>query len=303
MLESFPSTTPLVPSPEEIQHGYELPCRDLTVAGAQIRLFTVPGASTNPEQTLLCLPGLGASGRSFALLAALKHRQRFLFWTPPTKTPPSLSPLWYNVETLQHSEAPLPPRFALLGSSFGSLIATAFALQNQERVRALILCNPVVSSRRIRKGALLASSMLRIPLPFAYLFAPMVARVLGGRHLPPEGRAEIVREARRISPVEMGRRLRDILASDLLPELGKLKVPTLIVHGSRDRVVPLSAARDVAQHLPNARLEVIRGAAHLPYMSHPTEFNRLVQQFLKEALRPGPRPEREQPAGPEPVSP
>ncbi len=80
--------------------------------------------------------------------------------------------------------------------------------------------------------------------------------------------------------MEMVRRLRDILATDLLPELSGLKVPTLVVHGSRDRVVPMAAARDVAERLPHGELEVIRGAAHLPYMSHPREFNAVLSGFL-----------------------
>lgn len=282
MAELASVAPPLVPRPEQIQHGYELPCTELEIAGAKVRLFTVPGGETDPAKTLLCLPGLGASGRSFAPLAPLKSAHRLLFWTPPLHTPSALSPLWYNVETLQHSSAPLPPKFALIGSSFGSLIATAFALQFPERVRALVLANPVVSTRRIRKGAMAASGMLRIPLPFAYLFAPMVARVLGGRHLPPEARAEIVRESRRITAMEMVRRLRDILATDLLSELSGLQVPTLIVHGSRDLVVPLGSARDVAERVPHGHLEVIRGAAHLPYMSHPEAFNALVRDFLEQ---------------------
>lgn len=287
MHDSMTHSTPLVPRADDIQHGYELPCRELAVGGAQVRLFTVPGASLDPEQTLVCLPGLGASGRSFAPMAALRHRQRFIFWTPPLRTPPALSPLWYNVETLQHSEAPLPRRFALLGSSFGSLVATAFALHHPDRVRALILCNPVVSTRRIRKWVMLAAGLMRIPLPFAWFFAPVVARVLGGRQLPPEARAEIVREARRITPVEMARRLRDILVSDLLGDLKNLKMPVLLIHGGRDRVVPLAAARDLTAHIPGARLEIIPGAAHLPYMSHPHEFNRVVQEFLAEARSTG----------------
>jgi pimeloyl-ACP methyl ester carboxylesterase len=107
-----------------------------------------------------------------------------------------------------------------------------------------------------------------------------VARVLGGRHLPPEGRAEIVREARRLSPVEMLRRLQDILTASYLDDLERLRVPTLIVHGARDLLVPLSYARDVAARIPGSRLEVIRAASHLPYMSHTGTFNALVGDFL-----------------------
>lgn len=286
MLEAVISSTPLVPRLDQVQEGYDaVVCREHRVNGAEVRLFTVPYPAANPDKMLLAIPGLGASGRSFALMSPLARQRRLWFWTPPLKTPAHHSPLWHNVSLLAHPDSGLPEKFVLLGSSFGSLVALAFAARYPERVSALILANPVASTKRIRKGAMAASTFLRMPLPFAYFFAPIVARVLGGRRLPDEGRAEIVRESRRITPVEMARRLRDILATDLLPELENLHVPTLIVHGRSDYVVPLSCARDVAARLPMARLEVIRGAAHLPYMSHPQTFNELVEKFLREVAK------------------
>lgn len=77
-----------------------------------------------------------------------------------------------------------------------------------------------------------AASLVRSPRPLAYVFAPTVARVLGGPHLPPEGRAEIVREARRLSSLEPPRRLRDVLAADFPHRLHEIRVPTLILQGA-----------------------------------------------------------------------
>jgi pimeloyl-ACP methyl ester carboxylesterase len=80
--------------------------------------------------------------------------------------------------------------------------------------------------------------------------------------------------------MELLRRLRDVLAADFLSRLHQLKVPTLIIQGGKDLLVPPSAARDVAEHIPGARLEVLPEASHLPYMSHSRAFNRLVGDFL-----------------------
>lgn len=269
-----------VPEPEDIQQGYELPCEERRVHGAPVRLFTFPNGSEDPARTVVCLPGLGASGRSFAPMRPLAPDWRLLLWTPPLQTPLTHTPLQWNVAALGHPEAGLPERFALVGSSFGSLIALAFALRHPERVKALILVSPVAGVQRLRRGAVALSTLVRVPKPFAYLFAPVVARVMGGRYLPAEGRAEIVREGRRLSPLEMLRRLKDILAAQYLGELEKLRVPTLVIQGGRDKLVPVSLARDVARRIPGARMELLREASHLPYMSHTDAFNAFVDDFL-----------------------
>ncbi len=285
MLETMTSSTPrLVPAPEEIQPGYELTLEERVVRGAPVRLFTFPGGSEDVARTVVCLPGLGASGRSFAPMAPLAPHLRLQLWTPTLRTPVTHSPLQWNLEALAHPDALLPKRFSLVGSSFGSLVALAFTLAHPERVRALVLVSPVASVHRVRRWALSLSTLVRMPKPFAYVFAPTVARVLGGRRLPPEGRAEIVREARRLSPLEMLRRLSDVLDADYLQQLERLHVPTLIIHGARDTLVPLEYARDVARRIPGARLEVLREASHLPYMSHAQAFNALVGDFLLQHL-------------------
>lgn len=275
---------PLVPAVEDIQQGYELPLEQRQVLGSTVRLFTFPGGSEDPARTVVCLPGLGASGRSFALQRPLAQQLRLLLWTPPLHTPLTHTPLEWNLRVLESAEARLPERFALVGSSFGSLVALAFALRHPGRVSALVLVSPVATVRRIRRVALSLSTLVRAPMPLTYLFAPLVARILGGLHLPAEGRAEIVREARRIAPGEMLRRLKDVLSADLVPQLYGLPVPTLVVHGAHDHLVPLAAANAVQAAIPGARMALLPRASHLPYMSHPLEFNAAVGDFLREHL-------------------
>lgn len=274
-------TPPLVPHVEDIQSGYEhLLHEERMVRGTPVRLFTFPRGNTDASRTVVCLPGLGASGRSFAPMEPLAEALRLLLWTPPLRTPATHTPLLWNLAVLNHAEARLPERFALMGSSYGSLLSIAYTLAHPERVKALVLVSPVASVYRVRRLALTLSTLVRSPRPLAYLFAPTVARVLGGPDLPPEGRAEIVREARRLSSMELLRRLRDVLAADFLPRLHQLKVPTLIIQGGKDLLVPPSAARDVAEHIPGARMELLREASHLPYMSHSQAFNSFVGDFL-----------------------
>jgi pimeloyl-[acyl-carrier protein] methyl ester esterase len=63
--------------------------------------------------------------------------------------------------------------------------------------------------------------------------------------------------------------LRDV---DLREQTTGLEVPTVVVHGGRDMVVPVGAARWFRQHLPNSTLHELPQAAHMPFFSHRAEF-------------------------------
>lgn len=68
--------------------------------------------------------------------------------------------------------------------------------------------------------------------------------------------------------------------SDLRDEVAALNCPTLVVHGDRDMLTPLSAAQWLSQRLSNGRLAVVEGASHAPFLSHRGDFARLVGEFL-----------------------
>ena len=57
-------------------------------------------------------------------------------------------------------------------------------------------------------------------------------------------------------------------------------VPALVVHGERDRIVPVGAARFLAAQLPRAQLELVPGAGHAPFLSHASHFLQKLRAFL-----------------------
>jgi pimeloyl-ACP methyl ester carboxylesterase len=59
--------------------------------------------------------------------------------------------------------------------------------------------------------------------------------------------------------------------------LGGVKIPALQVWGEKDRVVPLSVGREYARLLPNAKLEIIKGAGHLVDFEEPDKLAALIQ--------------------------
>jgi pimeloyl-[acyl-carrier protein] methyl ester esterase len=84
---------------------------------------------------------------------------------------------------------------------------------------------------------------------------------------------------------EPGRRpLRNGLAmlaeTDLRGELSAITQETLVVHGDRDAVVPVAAGEALARRLPAARLEIVRGAGHAPFVSRPRQVAGVLREFL-----------------------
>ena len=99
------------------------------------------------------------------------------------------------------------------------------------------------------------------------------------------GTVKQLRESFAARPVptmeSLQRTLRILLENDLRAEIGDLQTPTLLIHGDRDRLAPVEAARWLAQHLPAGSLRVIAGAAHAPFLSHPASFTEALLQFLQ----------------------
>jgi len=60
-----------------------------------------------------------------------------------------------------------------------------------------------------------------------------------------------------------------------------LSVPTLVVWGRQDRVLPVSHAR-ATRAIPGARVEILDNCGHLPPLEHPDPFNRIVLDFMSD---------------------
>jgi len=76
--------------------------------------------------------------------------------------------------------------------------------------------------------------------------------------------------------------LRILLETDLRPHVAGLRQPLLLVHGTHDMLAPATAAQWMAAQLPLARLEMIAGASHAPFLSHPAVFVRAIRNFMSE---------------------
>jgi pimeloyl-ACP methyl ester carboxylesterase len=58
------------------------------------------------------------------------------------------------------------------------------------------------------------------------------------------------------------------------------RMPTLIVWGDRDTIIPVSHARAAHEAIPGSRLEIIEGAGHFPHVEEPLRFVELLSEFI-----------------------
>ncbi len=67
---------------------------------------------------------------------------------------------------------------------------------------------------------------------------------------------------------------------DVTPSLGQVRAHTLVVHRAQDRAAPLEQARLIASGVPGARLEVLPGRSHLPYVGDTARLVASIRTFL-----------------------
>src|SRR5258707_14727360 len=72
----------------------------------------------------------------------------------------------------------------------------------------------------------------------------------------------------------------DLAELALRPQLGQVKVPVLVLVGEHDEATPPPMSHELAAGLPNARLKIIPGCAHVPQLQSPEMFLDAIGDFL-----------------------
>jgi pimeloyl-ACP methyl ester carboxylesterase len=180
----------------------------------------------------------------------------------------------------------------LVGSSYGGATAVMLAGLVPERVRTLVLVSPANPWSKIGRKRLrfLRYSGVRQVFPKAAraarpLHEYFVRRMWGN---PAQVTAETLHGYSRplVQPgiFEHSVKIVQTWDSDMaefkavLPKLAR--IPSLLIWGSRDRVVDPFSAESIARNLPDSQIAVMEGAGHLPYEECPEEFSRIVQGFM-----------------------
>ena len=75
---------------------------------------------------------------------------------------------------------------------------------------------------------------------------------------------------------------------NITPILGKVGIPTLIGHGTEDRIVPFADGQFLAENIPDAQLYPFKDLGHLPIFTAPGEFCEVLDRFVKTGTVPAP---------------
>lgn len=183
----------------------------------------------------------------------------------------------------------------LMGNSAGGTVATAFTLAYPERVTALIEVDAAIYQTMPDSAFL--DWLLQTPQ--LDRIGPLIARRLGGSqgdeflesawHDPEKITPEIIEGYRQPLKVENWDRAlwEHTQATDppgLAERLDQIQVPTLVISGDDDQIVPVENSRRLADDIPGAKLAVIENCGHLPQEECPQAFLQAVYEFLTTTL-------------------
>lgn len=164
-------------------------------------------------------------------------------------------------------------RAHVVGASMGGMIAQTLAATYPDRVRSLVSIMSSSGNRALPTARWRVLRLLLSRPPKGATFEALVGhfvrlfRALGGPGFPisdAELRARSAESLRRnYSPAGTARQLLAIAASgDRSGDLCRIAVPTLVLHGDADPLLPLPHGRDCAARIPGARFETIPGMGH-----------------------------------------
>jgi len=187
----------------------------------------------------------------------------------------------------------------LMGNSMGGHISILEAAAHPQSVKAMILVDPAIPGVHVRRPEPAMLGMM------AALSIPGLAQNILGRRARALGPEGLVRQALELVCADPSRVDPEIVEAHVKltrerehlgrqndraflqasrsiglrmadprfwSRVAQVRAPTLLIHGSLDRLIPVAAARELAGRRPDWQLEVLDGVGHVPMMETPALF-------------------------------
>ncbi|QDD10567.1 pimeloyl-ACP methyl ester esterase BioH [Candidatus Methylopumilus planktonicus] len=186
----------------------------------------------------------------------------------------------------------LPPSFDILGWSLGSLIAIKMSLMYPKKIHRMVLVGgtPCFINQTdwsygvdVRDFNNFANNLFKnykstmINFYILQLMHSKNSKLI----IKKLKEMEAVENPPEIKSLQLG--LDILLNNDLRNDINKIKHQTLLITGDMDRLTPKSASMWLESHLKESQLKLIKGASHIPFLSHSDEFFNYLDQFLLAA--------------------
>lgn len=232
------------------------------------------------SEPLVLISGFMADARSFMPQIARLGADRPVILLSPG--------LGDSLEKIVADVAPhLPPRFALVAHGLGGNIAIEILRKRPEAVTriALISTDPLPESPQIAAE----QEALLVAAKTGHLQACMAQMLpISALHDAPwrdEVMALVMDMAENLGPDQFQRHLRVLQRRpDQQKTLRKANVPTMIIAGQSDTLVPRRRAEFLAAMMPQGFLEMIAEAGHLPQLEQPEAVSKVLDTFLSGRL-------------------
>ncbi len=184
---------------------------------------------------------------------------------------------------------------ALVGNSMGGFIATEAVIEEPDRFDRLVLISAAGVSFAEWQGRSFdaGARIFKAAIPMmsgerrSYWTRPRGRKLAFGRlfrnpnKLRPELLAEQVRPG--LQAPGFSDALTAIWGYDTRERLPEIEIPTMVVWGLNDQIVPVEGAIAYHRLIPRSRLEIFERTGHLPMLERPRRFNPLLEGFIESA--------------------
>jgi pimeloyl-ACP methyl ester carboxylesterase len=245
-------------------------------------------------EPLVMIPGLGATRRVYApIVPALARHRRVIVYDPrgvgDSDVPAGPYPMSrLAADCVEVAAGCGAEKFHLFGASMGGLTAQHVAVLRPERLTRLILAatgpgrhasvpaEPEATAALLGRGARTPADAYRKAC--TVLYAPRFQR----EH-PEFIDAEVAhRAAHPIAGRAFTAQFRASRDADIGDRLGEIAVPTLVLHGTEDVLIPLANAEALTRLIPGARRYWFDGCGHLFFHEDPGLTTQVMVSFLRD---------------------
>ncbi|MGD9798638.1 MAG: alpha/beta fold hydrolase [Acidimicrobiia bacterium] len=203
-----------------------------------------------------------------------------------------------TVDRLDHVEAALQfldavgvDKAAFVGNSMGGATSMRFATEHPDRISHLITMGPPTPGPRLfspgdgpSEGLKVLVQAYRDPSPET--MGKLIEIMVYDKHFATPELLKTRSDAALARPEHLQNYLDGLPKGAPIPKwvsleaLPEVTVPTLLIHGRDDRVVPYEHSLTLLTLIPHSRLVILNRCGHWAMIEHPDEFNRLVADFV-----------------------